>query len=165
MKGKWRVIIGAAALVAVITAMAGCENEEIPSTFPLGEDGYMTQDVIFINGRKVDLNPEEKDGAKIDKVEAAAGEDGEITIEMTQWISTHLWSMETKENVLLKNYELIEIEREDDSEGVSPYFQSFTFEAEPGETVMFKWHNVNEQGKAFSEIQEDRLLYVTVKEG
>lgn len=163
MKGRWRLIIGAVAAAAMITAMAGCENEERSSTFPLDENGYMTRDVIFINGEKYDLNPEEKDGVKIDKVEAA-GEDGEITIEMTQWIPTHLWSIEPKENVRLKKYELTEIEQENDSDGVSPYVQSFTFDAAPGETVMFKWHNVNEQGKAFSDVKEDRLLYVTVKE-
>ena len=118
----------------------------------------------MINGEvyETGFGDEGEDSGYEMSMQVKVADDGSVTVVLPQIIPTHTWNMEEKEDVLLKSFETTKTDVTEPIDGPSDTLQSFTFIADSGSTVLFKWVNVNEAGKAFSEKAADREIRVTV---
>ncbi len=148
--------------VAVMTGCSAAGSGD--SEFPTDEAGYPDKDSVMINGDVYETGfGEEGEGSGYEAdIQVRAGDDGSVTVVLPQIIPTHTWCMEEKQDVHLKSFETVETGVTEEREGQSDALQSFTFTADSVSTIHFKWVNVNESGKAFSEKIADRELRVTI---
>ncbi|HIV80055.1 MAG TPA: hypothetical protein IAB13_03725 [Candidatus Avanaerovorax faecigallinarum] len=153
------------ALALSIGIMTGCSTSgSDDSEFPTDEAGYPDKDAVMINGEvyETGFGDEGEDSGYEMSMQVKVADDGSVTVVLPQIIPTHTWNMEEKEDVILKSFETTKTDVTEPCDGPSDTLQSFTFIAESGSTVLFKWVNVNEAGKAFSEKAADREIRVTV---
>lgn len=153
------------ALALSIGLMTGCSaSGSGDSGFPTDEAGYPDKDAVMINGEvyETGFGDEGEDSGYEMNMQVKAADDGSVTVVLPQIIPTHTWCMEEKEDVHLKSFETVETGVTEEREGQSEALQSFKFTADSGSTVRFKWVNVDESGKAFSEKAADREIRVTV---
>ncbi len=153
------------ALALSIGIMTGCgASGSGDREFPTDEAGYPEKDAVMINGEVYEMGfgDEGEDSGYEMNMQVKAADDGSVTVVLPQIIPTHTWDMEEKEDVILKSFETTKTDVTEPCDGPSDTLQSFTFTADSGSTVLFKWVNVNEAGKAFSEKTADREIRVTV---
>ena len=167
MKANRRFFVKTAglALALSIGLMTGCgASGSGDSGFPTDEAGYPDKDAVMINGEvyETGFGDEGEDSGYEMNMQVKAADDGSVIVVLPQIIPTHTWDMEEKEDVILKSFETTKTDVTEPVDGPSDTLQSFTFTADSGSMVLFKWVNVNEAGKAFSEKAADREIRVTV---
>lgn len=157
-------------LILFFMIIGGCGNHmdksdeaSIIKRFPRDEQGYPKHNIIVINGKEFSLkalsespivdNPD--DVIKLSDVKKG----DRIDVILPQYLPINLWSIEEKETIDLINYSKIELPVQQAVEGKSVFVQAFSFIMDDT-SVLFKWSNVRENGKSFSEKETDYLLEI-----
>lgn len=178
-KGACLILISILLLV-----MAGCgsDSKQKKTAFPTDKDGWPKDNVALINGKEYPLKKIENSShgqlaryeirLKLDKKDQKkAGNEDNIdvddmleSIEVTLPVRSEIcnWSIDPKE---MQYYErnTLPIKTKETLEGGTSDIQTFRYLAprDGSHSVWFKWSNVNEMEKAFSDQQEYYLLTIT----
>jgi len=136
--------------------------------FPKDKKGYPKNDIVMINGKSYAINIAKNLDKKVEKEQEMEidlkGKDNIVDVALPQWSVINYWSME--ESLSLISNDIIEfpIDTKDMLEGISNRVQRFKIKVADDEktTLIFKWSNVNEMGKAFKDKKADYILKITV---
>ena len=136
--------------------------------FPKDKKGYPKNDIVMINGKSYAINIAKSLDKKVEKEHEMEidlkGKDNIVDVALPQWSVINYWSME--ESLSLISNDIIEfpIDTKDMLEGISNRVQRFKIKVADDEktTLIFKWSNVNEMGKAFKDKKADYILKITV---
>ncbi len=168
----YKKILGLFPLMIVLTMIWGCGNHMDKSSesfditkFPRDEQGYPKSDIAIINGKEFSLKDlsesyvEDNLDCVIELPDVKTGD--RIEVILPQYLPVNLWSIEEKETIDLTNYNKKELSVRQDVEGKSAFVQKFTFTMNDT-SILFKWSNVQECGKSFSEKEKDYLLKINL---
>ena len=136
--------------------------------FPKDKKGYPKNDIVMINGKSYAINIAKNLDKKVEKEQEMEidlkGKDNIVDVALPQWSVINYWSME--ESLSLISYNIIDfpIDDKDMLEGTSNRVLRFKIKVADDEktTLIFKWSNVNEMGKAFKDKKADYILKITV---
>ncbi len=153
--------------------ISGCENatnrsgdEAFTTEFPRDKQGYPKCNIVIINGAEYTLKNWGGSHIKshIDQeIELQGIKEGDcLEVILPQYLPINFWSMEEKETIDLINYNKSELSVHQTVEGVSAYIQKFTFTITNDKNLLFKWSNVNECGKSFTEKEDEYLLRISI---
>lgn len=162
------------AFFIVLSLVVACESptnsgmKDAGIDFPKAEKGYPKSDVVIINSKSYAINIAKSLDEKVEKEQEMEidlkGKDNIVDVALPQWSVINYWSME--ESLSLTSYNIIDfpIDTKDMLEGTSNRVQSFKIKVPDYEktTLIFKWSNVNEMGKAFKDKKADYILKITV---
>lgn len=162
------------AFFLVLSLIVSCEGQsnlgmkDAGIDFPKDEKGYPKNDIVMINGKSYAINIAKSLDKKVEKEHEMEidlkGKDNIVDVALPQWSVINYWSME--ESLSLISYNIIDfpIDDKDMLEGTSNRVQRFKIKVADDEktTLIFKWSNVNEMGKAFKDKKADYILKITV---
>ena len=154
MKNGRKILIGSL-LVLTVCLLVGCQKEK-DAEFPKDKQGYPKHDIVLINGKEYKLSGTEKE------IEIKLPKDETLEISLPQYSLTHFWYMEENVTLNVTNYNKKEVSVPKMLEGVTSNVQNFCIDVTECNIVTFKWANVNECGKSFSEKQADYLLKIKI---
>lgn len=96
------------------------------------------------------------------EIEMKLPKDETLEISLPQYQPSHFWCMEENITLNVMNYNKKEVSVPEKLEGVTSNVQKFSLNVTENNNVSFKWVNVNECGKSFSEKQADYLLKIKI---
>ncbi|EFM38507.1 hypothetical protein HMPREF0379_1742 [[Eubacterium] yurii subsp. margaretiae ATCC 43715] len=136
--------------------------------FPKAERGYPKSDIVMINGKSYAINIAKSPNEKVEKEHKMEielrGKDDIVDVALPQWSVINYWSMEESLSLISNNVIEFPIDTKDMLDGTSNRVQRFRIKVADDEktTLIFKWSNVNEMGKAFKDKKADYILKITV---
>lgn len=151
----YRKILIAGLFVLTVCLLSGCQKEK-DTAFPKDKQGYPKHDIVLINGKEYKLNGTEQE------IEVKLPKDEILEISLPQYQPTHFWCMEDNVTLNVTNYNKKEVDVPKMLEGVTANVQNFCVNVTKDNIVTFKWVNVNECGKSFSEKKADYQLKINV---
>lgn len=168
----YKKILGFSPIVLFLIMILGCgkkiDNSPEPfdaTKFPRDEQGYPKSNIVIINGKEFTINNllDSKRSDDLDyTIRLSDVKRGDcIEVILPQYLPINLWGIEEREDIDLINYDKKELSVQQDVEGKSSYIQKFTFTMNDT-SVMFKWYNVRECGKSFSEKRKEYLLQIKI---
>lgn len=164
---------------AFLSMMVGCgsDSKQKKTAFPTDKDGWPKKNVALINGKEYPLEKIEHSDEgnisryeirlKLDRKKNSQSEDQdsetmEVTLPKQSLIC--FWDIDPKDLDLI-SYEKtsLPVKTKETLEGATSVLQTFRYMVPMDEStsVSFKWSNVNEMEKAFSDQQEYYLLTIT----
>lgn len=152
-KNILRIVILATAVFAILVSCSD-GGKEPGIKFPVDEQGY-PKNVVVINEEQYDLMGEDE---QMKEIPVKLDEDAIVKVTLPQKIPTHFWTIEEKESVMIDSYNKSDADVENEVEGISSMLQDFKFTCAPGESVSFKWVNIDEFGKSFDDKESDYTL-------
>lgn len=96
------------------------------------------------------------------EIEMKLPKDETLEISLPQYQPTHFWCMEENITLNVMNYNKKEVSVPEKLEGVTSNVQNFCVNVTKDNIVTFKWVNVNECGKSFSEKKAAYLLKIKI---
>lgn len=168
----YKKILGLSILLLFLTTILGCGNNMDKSKesfaitkFPRDEQGYPKCNIVIINGKEFSLKALSESYVEDDLdyiIDLPGVKKGDrIEVILPQYLPINLWSIEEKETIDLINYNKKELSVRQDVEGKSAFVQKFTFTMNDT-SILFKWSNVRECGKSFSEKEKEYLLKINL---
>lgn len=168
----YKKILKVSSIMLLLITIAGCGKKIDNSSesfdtakFPRDKQGYPKSNVAIINGKEFSINNlsnSKTSDASINTIDLADVKSGDrIEVILPQYLPINLWDIEENEDIDLLSYEKIDLSVQQDVEGKSSFVQKFTFTTNDT-NVKFKWCNVRECGKSFSEKKKDSLLQLNL---
>jgi cation/multidrug efflux pump len=163
-------------LTALLVFFVRCNNGNVIKNgeqinFPKDDNGYPQGDIVVINGEEYHLDKIEQaiaDSHAEHEIDLKLNDkaEGFVKVILPQNNPVCLWSVESNEYIDLVSYSKYELKIKDKNilDGVSANLQTFRFtiSKEKGVTVSFKWSNINEIEKSFSDKVEYYLLKIKI---
>lgn len=158
-------------MLSLVVACESPTNSGMKDTgidFPKDEKGYPKNDIVMINGKSYAINIAKSLDKKVEKEHEMEidlkGKDNIVDVALPQWSVINYWGMEESLSLISNNVIEFPIDTKDMLEGTSNRVQNFRVKVADDEktTLIFKWSNVNEMGKAFKDKKADYILKITV---
>ncbi|EJP23070.1 hypothetical protein HMPREF1142_1145 [Peptostreptococcaceae bacterium AS15] len=162
------------AFFLVLSLVVACDSptnsggKDADIDFPKAERGYPKSDIVRINGQSYAINIAKSLDEKVEKEHKMEielrGKDDIVDVALPQWSVINYWSMEESLSLISNNVIEFPIDTKDMLEGISNRVQRFIIKVADDEktTLIFKWSNVNEMGKAFKDKKAEYILKISV---
>ena len=158
-------------MLSLVVACEGQSNlgmKDAGIDFPKDEKGYPKNDIVMINGKSYAINIAKSLDEKVEKEHEMEidlkGKDNIVDVALPQWSVINYWNIEESLSLISNSIIEFPIYDKDMLEGASNRVQRFKIKVADDEktTLIFKWSNVNEIGKAFKDKKADYILKITV---